>query len=293
MNALVLSGGGARGAYQAGVLRAFVDKGFLDQTNAFDLIHGISVGAVNGCALAHFSKKDIGLGVKFLADRWNHTINSNKDIWRYRAPRINAPSIGDASQLHKYIDDNINHSQIMKSDVDLTISATRFRDGTCAIVDKHNPYFLQFVKASSAFPIYFPPVEIGGEVYIDGHLSDREPLSSVIKKGAKNILIIDTSKSSMRSKRGTIFSIVRDVIKIAIESFLYADYSKCVRLNHEIMSGRLIGKNYIDVIYVSPSRNLGGSLDFSKKSISHNYLVGYSDGTRIAKEYAFRCKQIE
>jgi len=139
MNALVLSGGGSRGAYQAGVLRALSESKFIDGTNAFNFIHGISVGSINACALAQFDKSDIGLAIKYLSEKWVYGIKSNRDIWKYKFPQINSPSIADASNLHAFIETNVDYNSILESDVELTISATRYKDGTCATIDKRHP----------------------------------------------------------------------------------------------------------------------------------------------------------
>jgi len=72
---LILTGGGARAAYQVGVLQAvagiLATAGMPTQSNPFDIICGTSAGAINATALACHSD-DFGTGVKKIADVWAH-----------------------------------------------------------------------------------------------------------------------------------------------------------------------------------------------------------------------------
>src|SRR5919109_2280475 len=62
--ALVLSGGGGRGAYHIGVLEALIQHGWMQDGKGPDIIAGTSIGAINAAALAS------GLPLKELKERW-------------------------------------------------------------------------------------------------------------------------------------------------------------------------------------------------------------------------------
>jgi NTE family protein len=64
--ALVLSGGGGRGAYHVGVIEALVEQGWMEDGKGPDIIAGTSIGAINAAALAS------GLTVEQLRDNWQH-----------------------------------------------------------------------------------------------------------------------------------------------------------------------------------------------------------------------------
>jgi predicted acylesterase/phospholipase RssA len=277
VRALLLSGGGSRGAYQIGALKAMCDNHIISSQNTFDMIHGFSVGAINGAGLAQFEKCDIDSAVNFVANMWLNKIEKTSDIWTWKIPKLKSVSLGDVNKLYQLIDDNVDYTEIMLSDIDLTISATNFNHGMIEIINKNNPYFKEFIKASSAFPIYFPPVKIGDELYMDGHLSEKESLSHLIKKGATDITIIDTSKSNRRDYHKGILGVIRDTIRIAIENHLYSDYVKCTKINEDIINGINTDKRIIKLNYIQPSGKLSKSLDFNKKSIFHNYSMGYRD----------------
>ena len=62
--ALVLSGGGGRGAYHVGVIEALVARGWMEDGQGPDIIAGTSIGAINAAALAS------GMTVAQLRERW-------------------------------------------------------------------------------------------------------------------------------------------------------------------------------------------------------------------------------
>jgi NTE family protein len=86
--ALVLSGGGGRGAYHIGVLRALVERGWIEDGQGPDIIAGTSIGAINAAAIAS------GLTVDELEQRWlamhtEHVHRLSRDI-----PAISRPLVG-------------------------------------------------------------------------------------------------------------------------------------------------------------------------------------------------------
>src|SRR3974390_1001353 len=77
---LVMTGGGARGAYQAGVLKRIGEiKRVQTQGNPFPIIGGASAGAINGCALA-VGSDDFAMATRVLAQVWSNVKPS--DVFR-------------------------------------------------------------------------------------------------------------------------------------------------------------------------------------------------------------------
>jgi hypothetical protein len=78
IKALVLSGGGAYGSYQVGVLKALAEKNLV----GWDVIAGVSVGAINTLWLSSFNKEEILEAIKSLEILWGTLIQGNKSIYK-------------------------------------------------------------------------------------------------------------------------------------------------------------------------------------------------------------------
>ena len=224
--ALVLAGGGARGAYEAGVIRFILGdlpKSIGAPPIDVDLICGTSVGAINGAAIGAWNGTTHG--PEALSDFW--TSLSCSDVYRFealdllRSPMrlLRGPSGGDmawvdARPLHALIRKVFPWQQLRKS-IDsgklgaLVLTATEVATGQCIqFVDgKIDPDSMglhkgirrvfsqigpEHVLASCAIPFLFPPVEINGRPMVDGSLRQNTPLSPALRMGADHILVVGT-----------------------------------------------------------------------------------------------------
>ena len=230
---VVLSGGGARGAYQAGVLKAFCEISTkMGIAHPFSTFSGISVGAINSAFFASHAE-DIQKSCTKLIDVWNrlrtdkviHTgavqlgktasrmfleLTSGKMI-KHKKSR----SLLDNSPLSKLIEREIDFTKINRNIKDghlksLVITAVNYTDGKNYIFFQANEEIEPWVRerrvvkeevitkehilASSALPLYFPPQKIGGDFYADGNIRNSTPLSPPIKLGAEKLLIIPVNE---------------------------------------------------------------------------------------------------
>ncbi len=220
--AIVLSGGGARGAYEAGVLRYVF--GELRQRYGeprIDVVSGTSVGAINGAFLASVIH-DVGPGVERLNKLW-----SDLELDRVlgfgvgqavRLPRVlsggsDGAGIFDVTPLTKIVGQNLRWADLARNVRRgrlraLTISATHVATGRpwCFVdrapdvplpsglpptmvvrADRIGP---EHVLASAAIPVLFPPVPVHGDLYVDGGLRLNTPMSPAIHMGARRVLVI-------------------------------------------------------------------------------------------------------
>jgi len=230
--ALVLSGGGARGAYQVGVLRGLVEEGFLPAAGGgIDIVVGSSAGAINGAACAAFAD-EFGAGLQRLEKVWGEIeahrvfrtdVTSLGKIgarWAWDLSfggvtgQVRAESLLDTAPLRDLlaqripiarIDNNIK-SGALKS---LAVIATDLHTSQ-GIVFLHampgTPLWrrtrwrlenvrtrVEHLLASSAIPVFFPSVEIDGCYYGDGSIRNTAPLSPAINLGAERIIAIGVS----------------------------------------------------------------------------------------------------
>ena len=235
--ALVLSGGGARGAYSAGVLRYLfgVLRPQIGEQVRVDVISGNSVGALNGCWLAGHGWDPVS--VDRLSSLWQSLQVSDiytfdaRNLFRtplkmlQRAQKTKAArSLLDASPLHQLVRENFPWDDLRER-IDtggleaLVISTTQVGTGRHVLwVDKKSKKKLrspdpsaelrqtqikpEHCLASSALPFVFSPVEIGEEIHVDGLLRHNTPLAPALALGCERILVINVKRSyASRSQR--------------------------------------------------------------------------------------------
>lgn len=218
----VMSGGGARGAYEVGVL-SYLYSDFIDRYKRvprFDVMSGTSVGAINCTALAS-TANDPQAGMKLLQDVWKGPALSN--IFQFslkQASRLYRVWLGgnrpvglfDSAPLARLISHEIPWRQLVRNLKAghlraLTVSATNIRTGRAWLyVDRapgvamprgslrvvvHPTHILpQHVLASAAMPLVFPPVRIGNDYFFDGGIRLNTPTAPAIQLGVNRIFVI-------------------------------------------------------------------------------------------------------
>lgn len=225
---LVLSGGGARAAYQAGVLKGISEilgKDFGEQP--FPIITGVSAGAINASQLAS-GRGSFADQVEKLNDIWNGL--SPEQVLRTDLRSLSSLGAGwikdlsfggmlgksesthllDSSPLTKLLESNIDYEQIHKNILNKTlkgvaVTATSYSTGTSlTFIDSLDtsewnrssriglkvPLKVEHILASSAIPLMFKPVRIGKSYFGDGGIRSNTPFSPAIHLGAEKILSI-------------------------------------------------------------------------------------------------------
>ncbi len=226
--ALILPGGGARGAYQVGVLKA-IDELLDQQRNPYPVICGTSAGAINAAVLAsHAHEFDVGI------ERLDHFWRSmhceriyRTDAWTvFRSGmrfaitllsggliKTNPKAFLDNSPLRSFLQKNLELEGIQRAldeDALRAVAVTASGYASASAIS----YFqagagmedwqrerrkgvstlinVSHLLASAALPIIFPAERIGNEYFGDGGMRMVAPLSPAIHLGAQRILIIGT-----------------------------------------------------------------------------------------------------
>jgi NTE family protein len=224
---IVLSGGGARGAYEAGVLNYIFTQlpAALLEKNRIKIVCGTSVGAIHACFLAAW------------AHRTDHNIGDLLEVWRaFRLDKLLRLGTWDimrlpldvrrlfsqknaeqgiflnAAVLHKIVSDDIPwqhmHNNLNQGRIDgVTVSATHIASGkTVVFIDRPDgvPSWTRdhrrvaratrigpmHALASAAIPLLFSAIRIDGAYYCDGGLRQNTPLSPALRLGADRVLVI-------------------------------------------------------------------------------------------------------
>jgi len=225
--ALVLPGGGARGAFQVGVLKALAEIMPAGSPNPFPIISGTSAGAINSVVLASKARR-FRTAVRELDRVWGHfrsahvfradSLTMLKSSLHWLAAIVLAGyivgtprSLLDNAPLRALLSRNIRFPRIAAS-IDaghlsaVAVTAAGYgsaRSTSFFQAAPGNPAWsrtrrvglrcdlnLDHLMASIAVPMIFPPVRIGGEYFGDGAMRQATPLSPAIHLGANRILVI-------------------------------------------------------------------------------------------------------
>ncbi|MDA1075778.1 MAG: patatin-like phospholipase family protein [Proteobacteria bacterium] len=289
---LILPGGGARAAYQVGVLKAIA--AVLDEDRLpFTAISGISAGAINAIAVAQ-NAASFGDAVEQLEALWGNlkpekVFLVDYGVFQGLISRKNgsASSLLDNTPLRSLIDSHINPAgleQSIRSGLikGLAISASNYstgeattflqadsdsttwhhdrRDGVLATLSTSH------VMASSALPMLFPAEEIDGQYYVDGSLRMTAPLSPAINLGADRILVIGVRNETPSDPADALHPpSMGEIGGYTLESMfsenLNTDLERMQQLNHMLnliprWRRRRSGRRQIDVMVIRPSEDL-------------------------------------
>ncbi len=191
--AIVLSGGGGRGAYHVGVLK------FLHEHEWFpDVIVGTSIGAVNGAALAS------GHTASSLWSLWKRLMTRDVQIGNNVLNMVKDQYLFDTKPLRETLTrEGWVHEDRINSDdaaVHLRISATDIDTGRLHVFGNSEDVFqssmtreaisLDHILASCSIPLVYPPTELNGRTYWDGATVSNTPLSAAIDAGAEEIIVV-------------------------------------------------------------------------------------------------------
>lgn len=216
---LVLQGGGALGAYQAGMFEALCEQ-FAEPT----WVAGISIGAINAALIAG---NPVAMRVERLHEFW-HLVSSSLampgtanvvtgrealneasathgmlfGVPGFFAPRfppapfqrrgtLEAISYYDTAPLRQTLEQLIDFDLINAGPVRLSVGAVNVRTGNFAYFDSRKQRIdARHIMASGALPPGFAPVEIDGEFYWDGGLVSNTPLQYVLDQPGERHRIV-------------------------------------------------------------------------------------------------------
>jgi NTE family protein len=228
---LVLTGGGARAAYQVGVVKAVRDILGNPVRNPFPILCGTSAGAINATTLAVFAD-DFSRGVANLLEVWenmhcHHVYRTDPGhIMRSGArwlgammllSRHNPVSLLDSAPLKEMLERTLQFERIqdhIDSGALYAVSVTAsgyttgqsvsfFQGGSGLEGWERNQRIgaavslkLDYLLASSALPFIFPAVKVHREYFGDGSVRQIAPISPALHLGADRVLVVGTGRQT-------------------------------------------------------------------------------------------------
>jgi len=286
MKALVLSAGGCKSAFTAGVLKYLL----CDIGNKYDIICGTSSGAIIAAFLGMYKQddeKNAGLNL----EKWWLKIDNSSIYkhWKFFGPLsiLWKPCYFDSTPLQNLLYKTLNLNTIRNSGKIISVGALSLNSSKYHTFDQTHPKFIEATLASCSYPGMFLPIKFNSglnnnieENWTDGGVKNYSPCQTAIDLGATSIDIIHTSPENRNYLEiGTlnILSTLRISFDASIDKIMSNDLSK-LEMYNELASAGISSKKYIPFQIIRPKYNLiADSLDFRPEKIQEMMKKGYEE----------------
>ena len=263
--ALVLEGGAMRGLYSAAVLDVLMDEGI-----KVDAIYATSAGVLFGVNYISGQRgRAIRYNKRFSCDKRYMGIHSlvtsgniiNKDFAFYEVP---------------FTLDVFDQEAYSRSETKMVATVTNVHTGGVEYIEVKNVFEqMEVLRAASAMPFVSQMVELDGQLYLDGGLSDSISLKKCQEDGYERIIVVETRPKGYRKSKTN---------PIAAKLF-YSKYPNLV----DTINNRYIGYNSIleeieefdangEIVLVRPSKELHlGRIESNPDRLQEMYDLGIED----------------
>lgn len=254
---LVLEGGGAKGSYQIGAVKALHEMNI-----EFDGVSGTSIGALNGALIVQGdldSAYDLWYNIspekvfdikQDALDKIKKLNFDKKDlnyIWTQIKNIVDNKGL-DVSLIEDIIKENVDEKKVRASDKDfgmVTVSLSDMEPVKIYIEEIPEGRLIDYLLASSNLPT-FRQEKRNGKYFLDGGFYNNLPVDMLIDKGYENIIAIRTHG----------LGIVHDIEN----------------------------EEELNIIYIEPDIDLGNTLNFETKLARRNLKLGYLDAKKVFNE---------
>ncbi|HEY9775288.1 MAG TPA: patatin-like phospholipase family protein [Planktothrix sp.] len=296
--ALVLPGGGGRGAYQVGVTKALAEKGI-----EFDIAFGTSIGGLNATLFAQNGN------TKRLEEIWSQI--KTRDIFHFPSATL----IGRLVLGHKLgLLDTTPLEEILRREADLMkLKASRTKVGLCStdLCSLETRLFttdeimstnelIDVLMATSAIPMAFPPRHIHGSgLWIDGGLVRNTPMETAIHLGADEIFMVLLHPEKINICPTNMFEVIVRCLDIVLDASARREIQSAELFNRLIAAGspESQGRKTVRIHVFQPRRAVNTTLleidpERSRRLMKEGYeealeqLEGYTMDVDEAKAQA-------
>lgn len=255
MRAIVLSGGGGKGAYQAGVYKAIKKLGI-----EYDIVTGTSIGALNGFLMVQddlfkclWLWKHINYNKIF--EDFNNVVDEKTLKNKYFEKIVNGGI--DTKKISKLVSRIYNPKKLYNSSVDYGVVAFDIAKLKPIIALKKemdaNTLKKYIIASATCFPV-FKPQKYEKEILVDGGYYDTTPINLAVDLGATEVIAVELKAVGLRKK---------------------------------------VKNKDIKITYITPNNDLTSFLVFEKEAAKKMIKFGYNDTMKVfkkleGKKYTFK-----
>lgn len=280
--ALILSGGGAKGAFQVAAEKyAREEKGY-----TWDIIAGVSVGALNGVMLAMEKYQRLWEIWNTISDDQVYTGGFN--LWSLIQLAFGAKSFYGNEPLRKKLEAELDPSLVK---VDLRVGCVSLFSGEYIQFNKNEPQLAKAVLASTVMPVIWEPVDFAPAYrsMVDGGVRNITPIGDVLDTDPDEIVIINCSPEAggpLPQPPGDIVKIGLRTLDIVLNEVFRSDMDNFQQINslvqqaaaHNLVltspgSGRPL--KYFECKIIEPLTPLGDTLDFNQATVQRSINAGF------------------
>ncbi|RSZ27763.1 patatin-like phospholipase family protein [Acinetobacter bereziniae] len=281
-NALVVEGGGMRGAFTCGVLDAFLQQNF----NPFDLFVGVSSGSTN---LANYLAKQHGRNIELYLD---HSLRP--EFIRYGrffkgGDLLDMQWMWDTVEKENPLDQNTLFAQ----NPDFYMVLTHARSGHAEYLRAGKDNIIDGLRASSSIPyLTRKAVDIFGEPYFDGGVADALPVQwAAQQSNIKNLLVIRTRTQSYFKASSKADQFFAKYLMNQYAGFSDSLKQRCQRYNATVDFMRQNNQQGILEVCPPDDKMLAGRLCKDKRKLQYTYEVGLDCGRKAIEDWERFSKQ--
>jgi NTE family protein len=274
---VVLAGGGAKAAYEAGLGLVLHERGVVPAA-----IAGTSAGAINAALLAAGEAERLG-------ELWR-TIR-REDVFAYRAPAVlgwllpgwfglrflaGARGLLDPAPLRATLARHVDLERVRAAPTAVLVVATDLVSGTAERFDNAT-LTLDALVASASVPGLFPPVAARDRLLVDGGVIQRAPVLELLAAHPLDRLLVVAAYGSEAPREATAQSVLERAIELALTREIERDV-ELARRRHPA----------VDVQVLAPSSPLRvRPLDFDGARLGALVELGRSDGRRCLQALGY------
>lgn len=283
--ALVLSGGGGRGAYEVGVIRTLYRAGWIPE-----IFVGTSIGAVNAAALA------AGWTVERLVDFWLRlrTCHIHRLHWRIWQSLFTVAPL--RATLIRHLDfDRLNDPDNPRT---LLVLATDLRRG-CPVVFANRPVPKarrvrigpEHLLASCSIPYIYPATLVEGSLFWDGAVMANTPLNAAIEAGADEMVVVLLAPMPGEAGSWPLPRHPLQALALTLDLALLAtfenDYRQLEKINQAVRQGRPLKPSHREIRchVIAPAMPLPLSriLRYDRRGTQALIAQGEADAEQVLK----------
>jgi NTE family protein len=282
ISGLILPGGGEKGAYQAGAIRALAERGFDPHA-----IVGTSIGAVGGAFLAQYPMGQFLRAAADLDAKWRQV--KTRDVVRHWFPPLVSAAwkgcIFNSEGYRNLIDQWIDPALVRLSGRALATVSVDWKSRCIIVGRQSDKNILEHIKASSSIPLVMEPVAVDDWLCTDGGVRDVAPIAQAMHLGVTDAVVVSCTNPDLLDSwepdtgMSRFTSFAARTMDMVLGEMTESDWREC-GLKNELAETKNKYK-FVRLTVIRPSKPLNtGLLKFSRKQAEQLSLLGYEDCIR-------------